>query len=257
MADITRRIPDCDDDCEGGGERGKRGKRGHRGHDGSDGAIGPTGPSGGPTGPTGPSGGPTGPTGLIGATGPSGGPTGPTGSTGPAGASSAIIPFASGTPDSLVHVLGGVLDTGLVTGFGTSLDGVSVGGGTVDLTGGVGIPSNMAFSMPRGGTLVGLSAFFSLAAAVSAFPANGSIVVQVYRLTTPDNSFTPVPGALVTIPLPAGLLPIGTFASGLSSFAVPVNAGDRLLLVTRVTVTGGPDVATAVTGYVSAGLAIV
>src|SRR5574341_764287 len=53
MADITRRIPDCDDDCEGErGERGERGKRGHRGHsghrgrDGSDGDTGPTGPTG-------------------------------------------------------------------------------------------------------------------------------------------------------------------------------------------------------------------
>ena len=72
MADITRRIPGCDDDCENGergergergesgerGERGERGKRGPRGHDGNaghDGAIGPTGPMGatGPTGPTG------------------------------------------------------------------------------------------------------------------------------------------------------------------------------------------------------------
>ena len=57
MADITKRLPDCDDDCENG-ERGKRGKRGHRGHDGrdgndgNDGATGPTGPTG-LTGPTG------------------------------------------------------------------------------------------------------------------------------------------------------------------------------------------------------------
>lgn len=56
MADITRRIPDCDDDCEGErgerGERGKRGHRGHRGHRGRDGSDGDTGPTG-PTGPTG------------------------------------------------------------------------------------------------------------------------------------------------------------------------------------------------------------
>src|SRR5512143_12864 len=49
MADITRRIPDCDDDD---GERGPRGRRGHRGRDGRDGATGPTGPTG-PIGPTG------------------------------------------------------------------------------------------------------------------------------------------------------------------------------------------------------------
>lgn len=62
MAELTSRIPGCDD-CEG--ERGERGKRGHRGHNGHDGRDGDT----GPTGPTGPSDGPTGPTGPTGATG--------------------------------------------------------------------------------------------------------------------------------------------------------------------------------------------
>ena len=124
MTDISKRVLDCDNDCEGErGERGKRGKRGHdgergergeqgeqgeRGHDGRDGdtgSTGPTGPSDGPAGPTGPTGtagstgatgptgptgaastvtGPTGPTGPDGATGPTG-PTGPTGATGPTG----------------------------------------------------------------------------------------------------------------------------------------------------------------------------
>lgn len=196
---------------------GERGKRGHRGHRGA---------------------------------------TGPTGASGPAGSSS-IIPFASGVPDELVHVLGGLLDTGAVVGFGASFDGVAVGGGTVDLTGGAGIPSNMAFSMPRDGTLTQLAAFFSVAVGVVLFPADGAVVVQVYRSTTPDNIFSPVPDALVTIPLPATPLLVGDFASGTADFSVPVNAGDRLLLVARVEVSGGLDVATAVIGYVSAGLAIV
>ena len=54
MADLNKRAPGCNDDCEG--ERGERGKRGHRGHDGDTGPTGPTGPTGdtGATGPTGP-----------------------------------------------------------------------------------------------------------------------------------------------------------------------------------------------------------
>ena len=58
MADISKRLPDCDNDSEGErGERGERGRRGHRGHDGADGAMGPAGPTGpeGPEGPAGPS----------------------------------------------------------------------------------------------------------------------------------------------------------------------------------------------------------
>ena len=228
MTDITRRIPDCDD-CDGeGGERGKRGKRGHRGSRGDDGTTGDTGATG-----------PTGATGATGATG-----------------SSAIIPFASGEPDALVHVLGGLLDTGALVGFGSSMDGVAVGGGTIDLTGGVGFPSNMAFSMPRDGTLTQLSAFFSNALIVAVLPAGVSVVVQLYRSTTPDNIFTPVPGALVTMPLTAGVLGLGDFVSGTTPLAVAVSNEDRLLLVARVTVSGSPDIAVAVTGYISAGLAI-
>ena len=121
MADITKRLPDCDD-CEGErgerGERGHRGHRGHQGHDGRDGTTGPTGPGGtgstgpvGPAGPTGPTGattvpGPTGPQGPTGADSTVPGPTGPQGSTGPTGSSGATgatgaglnPPFAPFTP---------------------------------------------------------------------------------------------------------------------------------------------------------------
>jgi len=51
MADLTKRLPGCDDDCGENGERGKRGKRGPRGHhgkdghDGREGSVGPTGPA--------------------------------------------------------------------------------------------------------------------------------------------------------------------------------------------------------------------
>jgi hypothetical protein len=52
MADITRRVPDCDD-CDGErGERGERGKRGHRGPEGPQGPAGPGGPATTLVGPT-------------------------------------------------------------------------------------------------------------------------------------------------------------------------------------------------------------
>ena len=101
MAELTKRVLDCQDDCEKGergergkrgrrgekgerGERGERGEHGEKGHDGCDGKDGKDGRDGhtGPTGPTGPSGfGFTGPTGSMGPTGPTAtGPTGPAGS---------------------------------------------------------------------------------------------------------------------------------------------------------------------------------
>jgi BclB C-terminal domain-containing protein len=156
-----------------------------------------------------------------------------------------------------VHVIGGLGDTGAVVGDGASLDSVAVGGATIDLTGAVGVVTNMAFSMPRAGTLDALAAFFSTVGVVQAFPLGGEVIVQLYRSTTPDNIFTAVPGALVTLPFPAGLIAAGTFANGITTgINVPVAAQDRLLLVVRVTV-AGVDVATTIVGYLSAGLTIV
>ena len=227
MAD-TKILPDVDDCADEGGKRGKRGRRGHDGHDGA--------------------------TGATGATGPSGAPTGATGATGAAGAS-AIIPFASGDPVELAHVIGGLADPGGLIGFGASLDSVSVGGGTIDLTGTVGVPTNMAFSMPRAGTLTQLSVYYSNVIGVEDLPAGVTVIVQLYRSTTPNNIFTPILGALVTLAIPAGLLVLGAIANGTTALSVAVSNQDRLLLVARVTVTGTDDVV-SLTGYVSAGLAI-
>jgi BclB C-terminal domain-containing protein len=182
------------------------------------------------------------------------GRTGATGATGTAPPS--IIPYASGVADELVHNLLGILDTGAVIAFGSSVDGVAVDGATIDLTGVGGALLNMAFSLPRDGTLTQLSAFFSNAIAIlEAFPAGVSVVVQLYRSTTPDNIFTPVPGASVTLPLPIGGVLINGFSvSGTTALSVPVSNQDRLLLVARLTAT--PDAIVTVTGYISAGLAI-
>jgi BclB C-terminal domain-containing protein len=215
------------------------------------GTTGPTGPSGGPTGPTGPSGGPSGPTGP---TGPSGGPAGPTGATGPAG-STTIIPFASGDIISVEHNILVAPDMGAVVAFGSSRNQIAIIGGNIDLSGAFGVASNMAFSMPRDGSLVQLSAFLTNDVALLNVPANTSVVVEIYRSATPDNVFSPT-GVAVTIPIPAGLVAIGTvFSATAGPFAVAVNNQDRLILLARVTVTG-VDIATSLTGYLSAGLSI-
>ena len=132
MTDITKRLPDCDDEGERGergekGERGERGRRGHRGHDGkdgrdghdgNDGATGPTGPAsnGGRTGPEGPEG-PEGPRGQDGATG----PTGPccTGATGPSEVVHDETLVGSGTPGDPLGV-----NTGPTYGLGPTIVGI-------------------------------------------------------------------------------------------------------------------------------------
>ncbi|PGW45398.1 exosporium glycoprotein BclB-related protein [Bacillus cereus] len=226
---------------------------------GATGPTGPTGPGGGatgPTGPTGPGGGATGPTGPTGATGPAGtgGATGPTGATGLTGATGAtgggaIIPFASGTtPSALVNAL--VANTGTLLGFGFSQPGVALTGGTsITLALGVG---DYAFVAPRAGTITSLAGFFSATAALAPI---SPVQVQIQILTAPaaSNTFT-VQGAPLLLTPAFAAIAIGSTASGIIAEAIPVAAGDKILLY--VSLTAASPIA-AVAGFVSAGINIV
>ncbi|MGO4732253.1 exosporium glycoprotein BclB-related protein [Paenibacillus sp. 2KB_22] len=248
---------------------GATGATGATGNAGTTGATGTTGTAGvtGVTGATGTAGttGVTGATGTAGVTGVTGtaGVTGATGTAGVTGAtgatgSGAIIPYASGLPVALTTVLGGLLNTSSLVGFGNSATGVSVSGGIIDLTGAAGTLLNFAFSASRTGTITSLAAYYSTTAGLSLVGSTVTITAQLFRSTTPNNSFTAVPGALVTLAPPlTGILALGTISSGLTTgLSIPVAAGDRLLMVFSASVTAGLDVATTVGGYASGGLTI-
>ncbi|MGG4130144.1 exosporium glycoprotein BclB-related protein [Paenibacillus illinoisensis] len=245
------------------GETGAPGATGVTGATGAPGSTGVTGATGAPgaTGVTGATGSPgsTGETGAPGTTGVTGatGAPGSTGATGAAGAG-AIIPYASGLPVALTTVLGGLLNTSSLVGFGNSASGVSVNGGIIDLTGAAGTLLNFAFSASRSGTITSLAAYFSTTAGLSLVGSTITITAQLFRSTTPNNSFTAVPGAVVTLtPSLTGVLALGTISSGLTTgLSIPVTAGDRLLMVFSASVTAGIDVATTLAGYASGGLSI-
>jgi BclB C-terminal domain-containing protein len=112
--------------------------------------------------------------------------------------------------------------------------------------------------MPRDGTITALAAYYSLSAALSLIGSTVTVTAQLYSSTTPNNIFTAVPGATVTLaPSLTGLVTIGTVLSGLTTgLAIPVTAGTRLLLVFTPAVTAGLDIATAIAGSASAGLSI-
>ncbi|AXY09897.1 spore surface glycoprotein BclB [Bacillus thuringiensis LM1212] len=256
----------------GGGPTGPTGPTGATGPTGPTGATGPAGTGGatgltGATGPTGATGlagatGPTGATGLTGATGPTGatglaGATGPTGATGLTGATGAtgatgggaIIPFASGTtPAALVNAL--IANTGTLLGFGFSQPGIALTGGTsITLALGVG---DYAFVAPRAGVITSLAGFFSATAALSPL---SPVQVQIQILTAPaaSNTFT-VQGAPLLLTPAFAAIAIGSTASGIIPEAIPVAAGDKVLLY--VSLTAASPIA-AVAGFVSAGINIV
>lgn len=252
---------------------------GAQGEQGPPGPIGPIGPPGGPgaQGDPGPPG-PPGPPGAQGDPGPGlefdwdgtslgvrvegqmdytyedlQGPAGPAGSGG-----GAIIPFSSGLPLTLTTVLGGLLNTSSVIGFGNSASNVSLVAGVIDLTGAAGTLLNMAFSVPRDGIITDMSAFFSSTVALNLVGSTVAITAQLYQSTTPDNIFTAIPGAEVTLaPSMTGILALGTISNGTTSgLNIPVTSGTRLLMVFSANVIAGLDVATVIVGYASAGVSI-
>lgn len=232
------------------GATGATGVTGPTGETGATGATGSTGPIGdtGPTGVTGNTGntgatGATGATGVTGATGATGdigpiGPTGVTGATGNTGAtgangSTSIIPLASGLPISLTTIAGGLAGIPAFIGFGSSAPGLTILGSSIDLTNPSGTLSNFAFSMPRAGTITSLSAYFSTTAALSLLGSSITIRAQLYVSNTPNNVFTPIPGAVVNLsPALSGTISIGTISSGITTgLSIPVTAQSRLLMV--------------------------
>ncbi|PWW36841.1 MULTISPECIES: exosporium glycoprotein BclB-related protein [Paenibacillus] len=245
------------------GDPGVTGATGIPGVTGVTGVTGATGAAGlaGATGVTGNTGA-TGVAGVTGATGATGlaGVTGTTGVTGVTGAtgSGAIIPFASGGPAILTTIAGGLVGTTSLIGFGSSATGISLVGGTIDLTGTVVGPLiNFAFSAPRDGVITSIAAYFSTTAALSLVGSTVTITAQLFSSPTPDNAFTAVPGAVVTLaPSLTGIIALGSISNGITTgLAIPVTAQTRLLLVFSATATGLTLVNTVV-GYASGGVNI-
>ncbi|MGG4404277.1 exosporium glycoprotein BclB-related protein [Paenibacillus amylolyticus] len=248
------------------GAAGVTGATGDPGVAGATGVTGATGAAGlaGVTGATGATGvtGDTGAAGIAGVTGATGatGIAGVTGSTGVTGAtgSGAIIPFASGGPAILTTILGGLVGTTSLIGFGSSATGVSILGGTIDLTGTiVGPLINFAFSVPRDGVITSIAAYFSTTAALALVGSTVTITAQLFSSPTPDNAFTAVPGAVVTLAPPlTGIIALGSISNGITTgLTIPVTAQTRLLLVFSATAAGLTLVNTVV-GYASGGVNI-
>lgn len=215
--------------------------------------MGPQGATG-VTGATGASG-VTGATGVTGAAGVTG-TTGATGATGPAG-NGTIVPFASGAPVTVTTVAGGQAGTVTFLGFGSATYNVPISAGTIDLTGAPGTVMNFAFSMPRDGTITSISAYFSSTQAMSLVGSTVTVSGQLFESTSPDNQFTSIPGASITLsPALTGILPMGTVANGITTgLNIPVTAQTRVLFVGSATATG-VSLINSVQGYWSGGITI-
>lgn len=154
----------------------------------------------------------------------------------------------------MTTVVGALIGTTTLVGFGNSVTGVSVTNNAIDTT----TITNLAFFMPRAGIITSLAAYFSTTVSLSLGTTTVTLTAQMYQSTTPDNVFTPVAGALVQLsPTFSGSVGIGSISHGIiSGLNISVSANTRLLLVFSADVTSGLDIATTITGYASAGLSI-
>lgn len=181
------------------------------------------------------------------------GPPGPPGPQGPAGSGSGgtMIPFASGAAVGLTTAAGGIANTVGLVGFGASTT-TTVTGGTVVIAG----APTMALSMARAGTISGMAAYFSVSGAVD-LGGVFTVQAQVYQSTAPNDTFTAVPGAVVTLsPTFTGTVGIGSIVFGaVTGLSIPVALQTRLMLVFSVTATGEGDVAT-LPGYAGGGVTV-
>ncbi len=171
--------------------------------------------------------------------------------------SGTIIPFASGRDYVATTQAGGLPGTGVLIGFGNGIDGVNVGSGIVDLTGSPSTTLNFAFSMPRDGTITSISAYFSTTVSQALVGTTITLTGQLYESTTPSNTFTPIPGAMVTLaPAMTGVLAIGTVSNGIATgLSIPVTAQTRLLFVGSASA-AGLSLIDSMPGYWSAGVTI-
>jgi BclB C-terminal domain-containing protein len=163
---------------------------------------------------------------------------------------SALIPFASGTPAPLTTVAG--VSTPAMVGFGTNLPLPTILGNTVDLTAAV----NEAFSVARAGTLTALSASYTVLAGLALTTSIVTITAQIWRAPAGTNTFSPTTATVNLSPSLTGLTLLTTVYGQSDNFApVPLDFGDRLLMVFSATTVGLP-LAVIFTGTASAGISI-
>ena len=155
----------------------------------------------------------------------------------------------------MTTVLGGLAGTSTAVGPGGSLTGLVItGGNTITIAPSV---TNPAFSMPRDGVLTGISAYFSNTLALTLVSSSIQITGQVFVSATPNNIFTAVTGATVTLTPSLTGVGIGTSSNGITTgLNIPITAQSRVILVFTANVVAGIDVATLITGNISAGLNI-
>jgi len=109
-------------------------------------------------------------------------------------------------------------------------------GSSIDTTTG----DDVGQTFPTDETITGITIYTSTTQAQTLVGETITIQAQLYTSTTPDNTFTPVPGATVTAtPALTGIVSPGTISNGITTgLTIPVAAQTRGMIVVSATATG-------------------
>ncbi len=110
--------------------------------------------------------------------------------------------------------------------FGSSITGISLIGVIIDLTGGVGILLNFAFSVPRDGTITSIAAYYSNVDELALIGSKVTITAQLFSSSTPNNLFILTPGAIATLaPALTRIVALGGTSNGITTgLSIPITA---------------------------------
>ncbi|MGG7178575.1 hypothetical protein ACQPU1_13320 [Clostridium paraputrificum] len=168
----------------------------------------------------------------------------------------AIIPFASAYGRVASTTISGNPKTGTPLGFGSSYPSILLGN-----EGSINIDSdgaNMGLILPREGIITGISGFYSLVNDVTIPSCNIVIVsLELYKSILGSNNFTPIVGTLLDLsPALTDISRAGVVGSATKELAIPVLAGERILLVGKIRMTGVSATEISVNLSFSGGIAI-
>lgn len=163
-----------------------------------------------------------------------------------------IIPFSSGiTPVVLATIAGGLVGTASIIGMGSAVPGVSIAGNSIDLSSIV----TESFSVPRAGNITEMSASFTVAVGTTLIGTT-TVNAKVYKAPAGSSIFTATDATVNLEPSFTSILTVGNTASGSATFApIPVEQGDRLIMVISIEATG-VTIIQELAGTVSAGITI-
>ena len=166
----------------------------------------------------------------------------------------AIIPYASGD-QVLLHIMsGGGYGEGAYLGFGTSFPATENFGSDINL---VTEGYSIAFTVPRAGTVTGISADFTVLAAAEHNTGDIFVHALLYRAPAGSNVFSPANNAAVTLAPGVSTVSQGQLLEGSITTSVTVAKGDRLIMAFGANNNGGDTVMQgSIRGYASAGLAL-